>query len=87
MNELFTKFVRLLRQKVSMKHHVSSIEALHRLHPKVLTGEKKCVGIKSAKQKVSCVCFSCRCQWKRGAGPKRQKEKGQLGKEKCRMLF
>ena len=40
MNEVFTKFVRLLRQKVSMKHHVSSIEALHRLHPKVLTREK-----------------------------------------------
>ena len=51
MNEVFTKFVRLLRQKVSMKHHVSSIEALHRLHPKVVTREKKCVGIKSAKKK------------------------------------
>ena len=58
MNEVFTKFVRLLRQKVSMKHHVSSIEALHRLHPKVLTREKRCVGIKSAKQKSElCVFF------------------------------
>ena len=58
MNEVFTKFVCVLRQKVSMKHHVSSIEALHRLHPKVLTGEKKCVGIKSAKQKSElCVFF------------------------------
>ena len=51
MNEVFTKFVCLLRQKVSMKHHVSSIEALHRLHPQVVTREKKCVGIKSAKKK------------------------------------
>ena len=58
MNEVVTKFVRLLRQKVSMKHHVSSIEAMHRLHPKVLTGEKRCVGIKSAKQKSElCVFF------------------------------
>ena len=58
MNEVVTKFVRLLRKRVSMKHHVSSIEALHRLHPKVLTGEKKCVGIKSAKQKSElCVFF------------------------------
>jgi len=58
MNEVFTKFVRLLRQKVSMKHHVSSIEALHRLHPKVVTREKKCVGIESAKQKSElCVFF------------------------------
>ena len=40
MNEVFTKFVCVLRQKVSMKHHVSSIEALHRLHPKVVTREK-----------------------------------------------
>ena len=45
MNEVFTKFVCVLRQKVSMKHHVSSIEALHRLHPKVVTREKKCVDI------------------------------------------
>ena len=59
MNEVFTRFVCVLRQKVSMKHHVSSIEALHRLHPKVVTREKKCVGIKSAK-KVSCACFSCK---------------------------
>ena len=87
MNELFTKFVRLLRQKVSMKHHVSSIEALHRLHPKVLTGEKSVWVSKVRNKKVSCVCFSCRCQWKRGAGPKRQKEIGQLGRKKCRMLF
>ena len=51
MNEVFTKFVCVLRQKVSMKRHVSSIEALHRLHPKVVTRERKCVGIKSAKKK------------------------------------
>ena len=58
MNEVFTKFVCVLRQKVSMKHHVSSIEALHRLHPKVLTREKRCVDIKSAKQKSElCVFF------------------------------
>ena len=58
MNEVFTRFVCVLRQKVSMKHHVSSIEALHRLHSKVLTGEKKCVVIKSAKQKSElCVFF------------------------------
>ena len=60
MNEVFTIVVCVLRQKVSMKRHVSSIEALHRLHPKVVTREKKCVGIKSAKKKVSCACFSCK---------------------------
>ena len=73
MNEVFTQFVCVLRQKVSMKHHVSSIEALHRLHPKVVTREKKCVGIKSAEKKVSCACFFVRCQWKRGVSFKRQR--------------
>ena len=73
MNEVFTKFVCVLRQKVSMKHHVSSIEALHRLHPKVVTREKKCVGIKKSAKKVSCACFFVGCQWKRGAGFKRQR--------------
>ena len=57
MNEVFTKFVCVLRQKVSMKHHVSSIEALHRLHPKVVTREKKCVGIKSVKKSELCMFF------------------------------
>ena len=57
MNEVFTRFVCVLRQKVSMKHHVSSIEALHRLHPKVVTREKKCVGIKSAKKKSELCMF------------------------------
>ena len=61
MNEVFTIVVCVLRQKVSMKHHVSSIEALHRLHPKVVTREK-CVGIQKKKsaKKVSCACFSCK---------------------------
>ena len=57
MNEVFTIVVCVLRQKVSMKHHVSSIEALHRLHPKVVTREKKCVGIKSAKKSELCMFF------------------------------
>ena len=57
MNEVFTRFVCVLRQKVSMEHHVSSIEALHRLHPKVVTREKKCVGIKSAKKSELCMFF------------------------------
>ena len=57
MNEVFTKFVCVLRQKVSMKRHVSSIEALHRLHPKVVTRERRCVGIKSAKKSELCMFF------------------------------
>ena len=57
MNEVFTRFVCVLRQKVSMKHHVSSIEALHRLHPKVLTREKKCVGIKKCEKSELCMFF------------------------------
>ena len=61
MNEVFTEFVCVLRQKVSMKHHVSSIEALHRLHPKVVTREKKVCGYtKKSAKKVSCACFSCK---------------------------
>ena len=48
---------------------------------KVVTREKKCVGIKSAKKKWAVHVFLVRCQWERGAGHKRQKEIGQLGKK------
>ena len=59
MNEVFTRFVCVLRQKVSMKHHVSSIEALHRLHPKSGDQGEKVCGYKKCEEKVSCACFSC----------------------------